>query len=98
MIFRELDNDTATQWLISLGDFLFSCLAVATVLYFLSNKLLLSPSSPYQSSSDSAVEFSYAFDVAVNAFFPAFLTLYVGLAALSPVVVRSNWVCLLVGK
>lgn len=79
-------------------DFLLSSLVVATILYFLSNRLLIAPSVPYASTSDNRVEFAYAFDVAVNAFFPMFLTLYVGLLPLAVVVVRNNWVCLWVGN
>lgn len=84
--------------LMILRDFLLSSLVVATILYFLSNRLLLAPSVPYASTSDNRVEFAYAFDVAVNAFFPMFLTVYVGLLPLAVVVVRNNWVCLWVGK
>lgn len=50
------------------------------------------------SSSENRVEFAYAFDVAVNSFFPAFLTLYGALLVLAGVVVRDNWVCLFFGK
>lgn len=84
--------------LMILRDFLLSSLVVATILYFLSNRLLLAPSVPYASTSDNRVEFAYAFDVAVNAFFPMFLTVYVGLLPLAVVVVRNNWVCLWVGN
>jgi hypothetical protein len=78
------------------GDFLLTCLLVAAVLYFISNRLLLSPSS--SSAIDNRVEFAYAFDVAVNSFFPPFLTLYGALLPLAAVVVRNNWVCLFFGK
>lgn len=44
------------------------------------------------------MEFTYAFDVAVNSFFPAFLTAGVALLPLAAVVVRDNWVCLFFGK
>ena len=36
--------------------------------------------------------------MAVNSFFPAFLTLHLGLAVLGEVLVKANWVCLFVGK
>ena len=48
--------------------------------------------------SDQKVEYAYSFDVAVNSFFPAFLTLHLGLAVLGGVLVKANWVCLFVGK
>ena len=73
-----------------------SSLMIAAVLYFLSNRLLLSPAA--SPAIDNKVEFAYAFDVAVNAFFPLFLTLYVALLPLAAVVVRNNWVCLFFGK
>ena len=79
-----------------LGDFLLSSLLIAVILYILSNRLLLSPSSA--SSIDNRVEFAYAFDVAVNSFFPLFLTVYGALLPLAPVVVKNNWVCLFFGK
>ena len=78
------------------GDFLLVSLITAFVLYLLTNRLLLAPSS--QSAIDNRVEFTYAFDVAVNSFFPAFLSIYVALLPLAAVVVRSNWVCLFFGK
>ncbi|TYJ56894.1 hypothetical protein B9479_002339 [Cryptococcus floricola] len=79
-------------------DFLLPSLLIAFILFFVANRLLLAPSVPHASTSDNRVEFAYAFDVAVNAFFPAFLTVYVGLLALGVVVVRDNWVCLWVGN
>lgn len=69
----------------------------AGILWFLSNRLLIAPSA-YSSPVDNRVEFAYAFDVAVNSFFPMFLTLYVALLPLSLVVVKTNWVCLFFGK
>ncbi|WWC59492.1 uncharacterized protein I303_102048 [Kwoniella dejecticola CBS 10117] len=78
-------------------DFLLSSLAISFVLYFLSNKLLLSPTAS-SSIIDNKVEYSYAFDVAVNSFFPFFLTIYIGLLPLYGLVVRDNWICLWVGN
>ncbi|KAJ8087550.1 hypothetical protein PM082_006381 [Marasmius tenuissimus] len=88
-------------------DFLLSGIVVATVIWFLSNRLLvpLAPTSQYThiSSSDS-VEWAYAFDVHTNAFFPLFLTLYVAQLFLLPIVLRGekdrqqNWVCMWVGN
>jgi hypothetical protein len=78
------------------GDFILSCIVVAGLLYFLANQLLILPSAA--NLTDNRVEFTYAFDVAVNSFFPAFLTIYVALLPLAAVVVRNNWVCLFFGK
>ncbi|OCF32597.1 UNC-50 family protein [Kwoniella heveanensis CBS 569] len=79
-------------------DFILFSLVTSFVLYTLANRLLLAPSVPHSSISDNRVEYAYAFDVAVNSFFPAFLTVYVGLLPLAAVVVRDNWVCLWVGN
>lgn len=82
-----------------IGDFLLTSLITALILYTLSNRLLTTPSLSTQiGPSDSRVEFTYAFDVAVNSFFPAFLTVYGGLVVLASVVVKDNWVCLFSGK
>ncbi|EIW71242.1 hypothetical protein TREMEDRAFT_42665 [Tremella mesenterica DSM 1558] len=77
-------------------DFLLSSLIIALILYILTNRLLLSPAASY--SNENRVEFTYAFDVAVNSFFPAFLAVYVALLPLVGVVVRDNWVCLFFGN
>ncbi|WWD21515.1 hypothetical protein CI109_106001 [Kwoniella shandongensis] len=79
-------------------DFLLFSLITSFILYFLANKLLLAPAVPHASISDNRVEYAYAFDVAVNSFFPFFLSVYVGLLPLAAVVVRDNWVCLWVGN
>jgi hypothetical protein len=79
------------------GDFILSSLAIALVLHTLSNRLLI-PTSPNSQLSDSRVEYAYSFDVAVNSFFPAFLTIHLGLILMAGVLVRDNWVCLFVGK
>lgn len=82
-----------------LRDFLLFSLGIALVLYFLTNRLLLAPSAvPHATASDNRVELTYAFDVAVNSFFPAFLTVYIALLPLASVVTRNNWVCLFFGK
>ena len=47
---------------------------------------------------DTAVEWAYAFDVHINAFFPLYLTLYVAQLFLVPVILKTNWVCLWVGN
>ncbi|GBE89167.1 Protein GMH1 homolog [Sparassis crispa] len=78
-------------------DYLLVGVAVATVLWFLSNRLLLSPPS-HSTPADSAVEWAYAFDVHTNAFFPLYLTLYFAQLFLVPIVLKSNWVCLFVSN
>lgn len=80
------------------GDFLLASLFVALILYFLTNRLLVSSTAPYASTSDNRVEYTYAFDIAVNSFFPSFLTVGVALLPLAPVLVASNWVSLFFGK
>ena len=79
------------------GDFILSSLAIALVLHTLSNRLLI-PTSPNSQLSDSKFEYAYSFDVAVNSFFPAFLTIHLGLILMAGALVRDNWVCLFVGK
>lgn len=80
------------------GDFILVSLLVALLCYTLTNRLLLAPTSHAAALLDNRVEFAYAFDVAVNAFFPAFLVLGVGLLPLASVVVGGNWVSLVFGK
>lgn len=82
----------------NIGDFLFISLLVAAILYILTNRLLVSTLGSYAPTSDNRVEFAYAFDITVNAFFPAFLTVGVALLPLAPVVVAQNWVSLFFGK
>lgn len=91
-----------TLWVIArmvFRDFILFSLVVAVVLYVLTNRLLLAPSAvPHATASDTRVELAYAFDVAVNSFFPACLTIYIALLPLASVVTRNNWVCLFFGK
>ena len=93
---RSISHDLYQSWRRILGDFLLTSLIEAIILYFLTNRLLLSPSS--QSAIENRVEITYAFDVAVNSFFPAFLTVGIALLPLVTVVIRENWVCLFFGK
>ncbi|KAF9057179.1 UNC-50 [Panaeolus papilionaceus] len=83
--------------LMILRDFLLSGIVVATILWFTTNRLLLSPPS-HSTPADSRVEWAYAFDVHTNAFFPLYLTLYLAQLFLLPIVLRDNWVCLWVGN
>jgi len=78
-------------------DYLLTGIVVATILWFTSNRLLLSPPS-HSTPADSRVEWAYAFDVHTNAFFPLYLTLYLAQLFLLPVIFKDNWVCLWVGN
>ncbi|ORX33891.1 UNC-50 protein [Kockovaella imperatae] len=77
-------------------DFILASVIIASLLHFLANRLLVSSAS--SPAIDNRVEWAYAFDVAVNSFFPLFLTLYGALLPLAPVVVKSNFVCLFIGN
>ncbi|PFH47717.1 hypothetical protein AMATHDRAFT_67054 [Amanita thiersii Skay4041] len=83
--------------LMILRDYLLSGMIVASILWFISNRLLLSPPS-HSTPADSRVEWAYAFDVHTNAFFPLYLTLYLAQLFLVPIVLKDNWVCLWVGN
>lgn len=63
------------------------CTALCSV-RFLTNSLLLSPPT-HSSSSDAKVEWNFAFDVAVNAFFCFFLWIYLGQFVLYGLVTRE---------
>jgi hypothetical protein len=78
-------------------DFLLVGILVATFLWFFSNRVLLSPPS-HSTPADSFVEWSYALDVHINAFFPLYLTLYLAQLFLLPIILKDNWVCLWVGN
>ncbi|KAF8503921.1 UNC-50-like protein [Gautieria morchelliformis] len=78
-------------------DFLLTSFIAATFLYFFSNFILLAP--PSHATADSTrVEWAYAFDVAINAFFPCFLVLGVAQLLLVSIITRDNWVCLWLGN
>ncbi|KIY48492.1 UNC-50 protein [Fistulina hepatica ATCC 64428] len=83
--------------LMILRDYFLTGIIIASILWFSSNRLLLSPPS-HATPADSRVEWAYAFDVHTNAFFPLYLTLYIAQLFLVPIVTRSNWVCLWVGN
>ncbi|KAI0041514.1 UNC-50-like protein [Auriscalpium vulgare] len=78
-------------------DFLLVGIAMATLLWFFANRVLLSPPT-HSTPADTSVEWAYAFDVHTNAFFPLYLTLYLAQLFLVPVIVKNNWLCLLVGN
>ncbi|KAJ3560940.1 hypothetical protein NP233_g10509 [Leucocoprinus birnbaumii] len=73
-----------------LRDFLLSGIIVATILWFISNRVLLSPPS-HSTPADSFVEWAYVFDVHTNAFFPLYLTLYLAQLFLLPIILQANW-------
>ncbi|KII91286.1 hypothetical protein PLICRDRAFT_38019 [Plicaturopsis crispa FD-325 SS-3] len=83
--------------LMILRDYLLTGAVVATIFWFFSNRVLLSPPS-HSTPADSAVEWAYAFDVHTNAFFPLYLTLYLAQLFLLPIVLKQNWVCLFLGN
>ncbi|KAG7447016.1 UNC-50-like protein [Guyanagaster necrorhizus] len=78
-------------------DYLLTGIVIATLLWFTSNRLLLSPPS-HSTPADSFVEWAYVFDVHTNAFFPLYLALYLAQLFLLPIVLKDNWVCLWVGN
>ncbi|KAF5383113.1 hypothetical protein D9615_005058 [Tricholomella constricta] len=78
-------------------DYLLTGIVVATILWFVSNRLLLAPPS-HTTPADSRVEWAYAFDVHTNAFFPLYLALYLAQLFLLPIILKDNWVCLWVGN
>lgn len=80
------------------GDFLLLGLITAFIMYTITNRLLLAPTSHSSALLDSRVEFAYAFDIAVNAFFPTFLTIGVAMMPLAGVLVKDSWICLFAGK
>ncbi|CED85289.1 Uncharacterized conserved protein [Phaffia rhodozyma] len=86
-----------TALLMVFRDFLLSSAAVATVQWFMTNHLLRSPKAHF-SPSDTKVEWAFAFDVAVNAFFTFFLWIYVGQLLLVSLITKENWVCLWLGN
>jgi len=78
-------------------DFFLSSIITATLLYYFSNTVLLAP--PSHASADSTrVEWGYTFDVAINSFFPCFLTLGVAQLLLVSIITRSSWICLWAGN
>ncbi|KZV87010.1 UNC-50 protein [Exidia glandulosa HHB12029] len=76
-------------------DFLLPGIVVATALWLIGNRVLLQPPAH---DAASTVEWAYAFDVHINAFFPLFLWLYLAQLFLVPVVLKDNWPCLWVGN
>jgi hypothetical protein len=97
-----------------LGHFLLGSLAVATVAYFLVGRLLGPGVKGLPSwggrrrrgrglftqpgEGGEQLEFGYCFDVAIRAFFPVWVFLYVVQFLLMPVIARGYWVSLLLGN
>ncbi|SPO38238.1 related to Protein GMH1 homolog [Pseudozyma flocculosa] len=79
-----------------LRDCLLLGIVSATALWFISNSLLQAPASIH--TTDQRVEWAYALDVHTNGFFPAMLELYFVQLLFKPVLVRHNWICLLLGN
>jgi len=79
-------------------DFLLVGAVIATILWFVCNKLLVQPAGRLTTEDNSKVEWAYAFDVHTNSFFPLYLSLYLAQLFLAPVITRDNWVCLWVGN
>jgi hypothetical protein len=77
-------------------DFFLVGICVATLLWAISNRFFTHSSHTH--ATDQSVEWAYSFDVHVNSFFPLFVDLYLAQLVLSPVLTRSNWVCLFFGN
>lgn len=90
-----------------LGHFIGLSLLVATVAYFLVGRLL-GPGVPglpgrrrglfTQPGDGEQLEFGYCFDVAIRAFFPVWVFLYVVQFLLMPLVAKEYWVSLFFGN
>ncbi|KAI0654873.1 UNC-50-like protein [Cubamyces menziesii] len=78
-------------------DFFLGGVAVATIIWFFANKVLLSPPS-HSTPDDAKVEWAYAFDVHTNAFFPLYLTLYLAQLFLVPIILKNRWICLFISN
>ena len=97
-----------------LGHFLLAGLAVATVMYFLVGRLLGPGVAGLptflgrgrrrglvaQAGGEGAeqLEFGYCFDVAIRAFFPVWVFLYVVQFVLMPVIAKEYWLSLFLGN
>lgn len=85
------------------GHFLGSSLVVASLSYFLGGRLLSGPGVRgipgrrrqqglfVQPGEEEALEFGYCFDVAIRAFFPVWVFLYVVQFLLMPIVAKEYW-------
>ncbi|KAI8094728.1 UNC-50 [Thamnidium elegans] len=73
-------------------DFVLVGSIVATFTWFVTNRFL---SQSNMMTNDQRVEWAYAFDIHCNSFFPLFLILYVVQFFFLPLLIKSNWVCLI---
>lgn len=73
-------------------DFVLVGSIVATFTWFITNRFLCQNN---MMTNDQKVEWAYAFDIHCNSFFPLFLILYVIQFFFLPVLIRSNWICLI---
>ncbi|TFK70823.1 UNC-50-like protein [Pluteus cervinus] len=80
-----------------LRDFFLSGILISTLIWFIANRVLVSPPS-HTSPTDTSIEWAYVFDVHTNAFFPFYLTLYLAQLFLLSLILRDNWVCLWLGN
>lgn len=64
---------------------------IATTCWFLANRFLRADAG-HSHAVEQRVEWLYAFDIHVNAFFPLFLSLYVVQLVLSPLLLQSGFV------
>ena len=92
-----------------LGHFLAGSLAVATIAYFLVGRLL-GPGVPglpgrrrglftsINGDGGEQLEFGYCFDVAIRAFLPVWVLLYVVQFFLMPIIAKEYWLGLFVGN
>jgi len=83
--------------LMVLRDFLGVGIIMATAVWLLS-KVFLIPPDTASHEIGSSLEWSYAFDVHTNSFFPLYLSLYLVQLFLAPLITRDRWVCLWLGN
>ncbi|KAN0059713.1 hypothetical protein ACQY0O_008285 [Thecaphora frezii] len=86
----------STVLVMVLRDFVLLGLVSATALWLISNSLLQAPTSIH--TTDQRVEWAYSLDIHTNGFFPAMLNLYYVQLLLKPILIRQNWICLLLGN
>lgn len=77
-------------------DFVVLGLISGTALWLIANYLLQAPASIH--TTNQRVEWAYALDVHMNGFFPGMVALYYGQLILRPILIRQNWICMLLGN
>ncbi|KAI9345776.1 UNC-50 [Pilaira anomala] len=73
-------------------DFVLVGSIVATFTWFVTNKFLCQNNIM---TNDQRVEWAYAFDIHCNSFFPLFLILYIVQFFFLPLLIKTNWICLI---